>query len=125
MSARGSPRSRNAVGCVAPEFALTPANATQLARLGLAFLSLPLSPSSMDTTFSYDLLTALPRISMPTLLVSSPHDSLSKFHARALGLLPQGREHVFSGVNPLQCVSRPALIGEYATVLRRFFRTAS
>ena len=108
-----------------PALAFTDANAARLARLGLAFLSLPVSPASMETTFEYDLLAVLPQIRTPTLLMRSPTDSLARFNARALSLLPNAREHAFEGVNPLQQVARPERIGEYAAVLRGFFQTGA
>ncbi len=103
-----------------PQFEVTADNATHVARLALAFFSIGLGGPPYPATFEYDLLTALPRLRMPTLLFQSPTDSLRHFHGRAMGLIADVREHSFVDINPLQQVRQPGRAGEYAAVLAKF-----
>jgi pimeloyl-ACP methyl ester carboxylesterase len=105
-----------------PGFTITPDNASLVSRLALGFIANGVGgPPSPSPTFEYALLPRLPELTVPTLLMHSPTDSLRRFNERALKLIPQAREHAFSGINPLQQVTDPARIAEYVTVLREFF----
>ncbi len=108
-----------------PQFEVTPENATETARLALSFVSIGLGGPTYPATFDYDLLEALPRLQMPTLLIHSPTDNLRQFHERAMGRVPRAREHRFADVNPLQQVGRPARTAEYAAALSAFFELAT
>lgn len=108
-----------------PRFDVTPDNAPQVARLALSYLSIGLGGPAFPATFEYDLLAALPHLRPPTLLFRSPTDSLQRFHERAMGLIPDAHEHLFTDVNPLQQLRDPERVREYAAVLGRFFGLGS
>ena len=108
-----------------PCFTTTPDNAPRIGRLALDFIANGLGgPPGPSPTFDYALLPRLPQLDVPTLLIHSPTDSLRRFNERALQLIPNSREHVFAGINPLQQLADPARIAEYVTVLREFFGSA-
>jgi pimeloyl-ACP methyl ester carboxylesterase len=108
-----------------PEFEVTHENCQRIAQLAFTFMSTSTGPAFPSPTFSYDLLSALPRLEPPVLLIRSATDSLSRYHERAMSLIPNVREHAFSGVNPLQNVARPERAAEYAQVLRGFLAANS
>jgi len=48
-----------------------------------------------------------------------------RFIERAMGFVPDAREHVFTGVNPLQQLLRPERAAQYAAMPGSFFGLAT
>ena len=84
------------------------------------FANTVLSPGSTEAIFRYDMAAKLPGLSLPTLVIASPTDSLRDRHEQAMALIPGAAEHIFEDVHPLYALNRPERARDYTAVIRNF-----
>lgn len=105
-----------------PEMAVTSANQTIFDAAALAYVrNASLGGPGLAVPDPFDIAAALPRLSVPTLIVGSATDNNRVYHDRAVAMVNGASQHIFDGINPLYQFDRPDRAGEYALALTGFF----
>jgi pimeloyl-ACP methyl ester carboxylesterase len=92
-----------------------------------SFMFFRLGGPGGETGADYALGDRLAKLTVPTLVMASPTDTMRPWHEATFALIPQdlARQHVFAGINPLYQFDRPDRAPEYAAVLMDFMRSTS
>ena len=106
-----------------PELQLTDRNLPRVAEAFFGFTRTVLAPGSTEAIFRYALSERLTQLSVPTLVVGSPTDSLRDRHEAALALIPGAKGHLFEQTHPLYGFAEEPRVAEYASLLDNFIRS--
>jgi pimeloyl-ACP methyl ester carboxylesterase len=108
-----------------PEMTISAANLEIMMERAFSFMFFRLGGPGGETGGAYALADKLPLLTVPTLVMASPTDTMRPWHDVTFPLIPGGREHVFDGINPLYQFDRADRAPEYAAVLMNFMRSTS
>jgi pimeloyl-ACP methyl ester carboxylesterase len=110
-----------------PEMTISAANLDVMMERAFSFMFFRLGGPGGETGADYALGDRLAKLTVPTLVMASPTDTMRPWHEATFALIPQAlaRQHIFEGINPLYQFDRPDRAPEYAAVLMDFMRSAT
>jgi pimeloyl-ACP methyl ester carboxylesterase len=110
-----------------PEMTISAANLEVMMERAFSFMFFRLGGPGGETGGDYALGDRLAKLTVPTLVMASPTDTMRPWHEATFALIPQAlaRQHIFEGINPLYQFDRPDRAPEYAALLMDFMRSAT
>jgi pimeloyl-ACP methyl ester carboxylesterase len=103
-----------------PGFLPSAATATVLRTFAVQLLETTYGPSVVPAMAAFDMALLVPKIRIPTLILTSENDSQVKFFRTLVEGIAGARGHRFPGTHPMHDLDHPGRVTNYARTLTDF-----